>query len=110
MRTASTPRPAPALRRRRVRVAAAVFTGAAALMTVTGCAGLEYSEAVCSNGEYPVLYVGSTGSACVPDKEEPPAGYSRYPEGKVPKKVDDTWDVYWRTHTLDKNGKIIDAE
>ncbi|MFG2639413.1 hypothetical protein ACGFYP_00290 [Streptomyces sp. NPDC048370] len=21
----------------------------------------------------------------------------------------DKWDVYWRTHTLDKDGKIIDA-
>lgn len=36
-------------------------------------------------------------------------GFVRYPKGRVPQQVDDKWDVYWRTHTLDKNGKIIDA-
>ena len=50
-----------------------------------------------------------TGSACVPDAEEPPAGYARYPEGKVPQQVDDKWDVYWDTHTLDKDGNTVAA-
>ncbi|CAM5538541.1 hypothetical protein SVIOM74S_00582 [Streptomyces violarus] len=64
---------------------------------------------ICSSGEYPVLSVGETGSACVSDKKEPPTGFARYPEGKVPQQVDDKWDVYWGTHTLDKDGNIIDA-
>jgi hypothetical protein len=56
-----------------------------------------------------VLSVGATGSACVSDGEEPAAGYARYPRGKVPQEVGDKWDVYWETHTLDENGKIIDV-
>ncbi|MEU8760135.1 hypothetical protein [Streptomyces sp. NPDC048659] len=85
------------------------LAGAAATVVLTGCAGFSYTEKTCSDGEYPVLTVGGTGSACVPDGEQPPAGYVRYPEGKVPQEVDDTWDVYWRTHTVDKDGKIVDA-
>ncbi|ANS65803.1 lipoprotein [Streptomyces lincolnensis] len=53
--------------------------------------------------------MGGTGSACVSDDEKPPKGYTRYPEGKEPEHVDDKWDVYWRTHTVDENGKIIKA-
>ncbi|WP_338673813.1 hypothetical protein V1460_12495 [Streptomyces sp. SCSIO 30461] len=92
-----------------VRLAAAVLTSVAAVVALTGCSGWEYREYVCSRGEYPVLSVGGTGSACVSDGEEPPAGYARYPQGKVPQEVGDTWDTYWDTHTLDKDGKIIDA-
>ncbi|MFF0477702.1 SCO0607 family lipoprotein [Streptomyces sp. NPDC004284] len=91
------------------RLVGAALASAAAIVAVTGCAGLEYKEDVCSSGEYPVLSVGGTGSACVSDKQEPPAGFVRYPEGKVPQQVGDKWDVYWDTHTLDKDGKIIDA-
>lgn len=79
---------------------------ATAAVTLTGCS---IQEATCSDGEYAVLTVGGTGSACVPDDEKPPKGYTRYPEGKEPKHVDDKWDVYWRTHTVDENGKIIEA-
>lgn len=101
-------RPATASRRGRVRAAAAAaLAGAAAAMALTGCS-FAYEEDICSSGEYPVLTVGGTGSACVPDDEQPPKGYTRYPEGKVPKQVDDKWDVYWNTHTLDKDGKVID--
>lgn len=89
-------------------IVAALASGAA-VVALTGCAGFEYEEHVCSSGEYPVLAVGDTGSACVSDKEEPSAGMVRYPEGKVPEKVGDKWDVYWETHTLDKDGNIIDA-
>ncbi|AJF70218.1 lipoprotein [Streptomyces vietnamensis] len=85
------------------------MTGIVATAALTGCAALEYREDVCNSGEYPVLAVGDSGSDCVRDGEEPSAGYARYPEGKVPREVDDTWDVYWRTHTLDKDGNIIDA-
>nr|WP_222109920.1 hypothetical protein [Streptomyces cupreus] len=70
---------------------------------------MEYRENICSSGEYPVLQVNGTGSACVPDDQEPGEGYARYPEGEVPEYVDDKWDVYWRTHTLDENGDIVDA-
>ena len=38
-------------------------------------------DAVCGNDEYPVLAVGSAGSACVPDGEEPP------PEGTVEEQI-----------------------
>ncbi|WP_329331504.1 hypothetical protein OG866_01925 [Streptomyces sp. NBC_00663] len=94
-------------RPQKVRVAA-VLASAAAVLTLTGCAGWEYQENICGGGEYPVLAVGSTGSACVPDDEEPSAGYARYPAGKVPQEVGDKWDVYWETHTLDEDGNIVD--
>ncbi|NEB74807.1 hypothetical protein G3I40_06110 [Streptomyces sp. SID14478] len=93
---------------RRVNPLLAALAGAAAVVALAGCS-LDLRDAICSHGEYPVMTVGGTGSACVPDDEKPPSGYVRYPEGKVPRKVDDKWDVYWRTHTLDKSGAIIDA-
>ncbi|MFE0173282.1 SCO0607 family lipoprotein [Streptomyces sp. NPDC059002] len=91
------------------RAAAAALVGVAAVVALTGCSAFEYREDICSDGEYPVMTVGDTGSACVANGEQPPTGFTRYPEGKVPQQVDDTWDVYWRTHTLDKDGNIIDA-
>ncbi|MFE5730065.1 SCO0607 family lipoprotein [Streptomyces sp. NPDC056528] len=96
--------------RRRVRASAATaLAGAVAALTLTGCSGLSFRDDICSKGEYPVMTVGATGSACVKDGEKVPEGYTRHPEGKVPQKVDDEWDVYWRTHTVDKEGDIIDA-
>ncbi|MFF1542668.1 SCO0607 family lipoprotein [Streptomyces sp. NPDC058291] len=103
----STSRAATAPRPRRIRIAAALAGGAAAVVALTGCSGLEYRENICGNGEYPVLSVGDTGSSCVPDGDEPPAGSVRYPKGKVPTQVDDKWDLYWNTHTLDKDGNIV---
>jgi hypothetical protein len=97
-----------AARSRRARVGAALV-GTVAALALTGCAGLAYEENICADGEYPVLAVGSTGSACVADGEEPPQGMARYPEGKVPEKVDDQWDTYWRTHTLDRDGDIVEV-
>ncbi|MFD3807800.1 SCO0607 family lipoprotein [Streptomyces sp. NPDC058611] len=84
----------------------ALFTAAALAATLAGCS---MKDAVCRGGEYPVMTVGDTGSACVTNGKPPPEGYARYPEGKVPKHVDDTWDVYWRTHTLDSEGNTVDA-
>jgi hypothetical protein len=81
------------------------LAGAAAVL-LSGCS---LQEASCAGGEYPVLSVGSTGSACVPDGEEPPEGYVRYPEGKVPEYVGDKWDTYWSTHTIDEKGNIVEA-
>ncbi|WP_328873085.1 hypothetical protein OHT76_24940 [Streptomyces sp. NBC_00287] len=85
------------------------LAGATAALALTGCSGWEYQEDICAGGEYPVLQVSGTGSACEKSGDEPSQGYTRYPEGKVPKQVDDKWDVYWRTHTVDKKGNIIDA-
>ncbi|MET9256384.1 hypothetical protein [Streptomyces sp. NPDC003717] len=85
---------------------ALALAGAVAAALLSGCS---IEEASCSDGEYPVLSVGGTGSACVPDGEQPPKGYTRYPEGKVPRHVDDKWDVYWRTHTVDEHGQIIEV-
>ncbi|HWU09378.1 MAG TPA: hypothetical protein VN520_23865 [Streptomyces sp.] len=73
---------------------------------LTGACSMQ--DAVCGGGEYPVLAVGSAGSACAPDGEEPPEGYARYPEGKVPEHVDDKWYTYWNTRTLDENGRTIE--
>ncbi|WP_420918748.1 SCO0607 family lipoprotein [Streptomyces coelicoflavus] len=85
-------------------VGALVLAGAAAAAVLTGCS---MEEAVCGGGEYPVLSVGGTGTACAPNGEEPPEGYTRYPEGKVPEHVGDEWDTYWQTHTVDENGKVV---
>ncbi|NJP31940.1 SCO0607 family lipoprotein [Micromonospora thermarum] len=75
--------------------------GLATLSLVGGCA---FREAVCGSDHYPVKAVNSTGSTCVKKGEQPPQGYVRYPDGKVPKYVDDEWDRYWREHRLDENG------
>ncbi|MFF7156023.1 SCO0607 family lipoprotein [Streptomyces sp. NPDC008139] len=66
-------------------------------------------DAMCSGGEYPVASVGppAGGGACVSDKEEPPKGFVRYPKGKVPRHVDDTWDKYWQEHSLDVDGNEV---
>lgn len=83
---------------------ALVLASAAAAFSLTGCS---IQEASCSDGEYPAMAVGDTGDDCFPNGEEPPKGYTRYPEGKVPKYVGDKWDTYWQSHTVDGNGKII---
>lgn len=107
-RTRTISRPASgATGRRGVRVAAATALSAvAAAVALTGCS---FQGDICSEGEYPVMTVGNTGSACAKDGEEPPKGYVRYPEGKVPQKVDDKWDVYWRTHAVDEDGNIVEV-
>ncbi|MCA1224109.1 SCO0607 family lipoprotein [Streptomyces sp. 8L] len=86
-------------------VSGLLLAAASTAFALWGCA----NDAICGGGEYPVLNVGSTGSACVSDGHEPPRGYTRYPEGKVPRHVDDRWDVYWRSHTVDSGGKIVKA-
>ncbi|GLW50977.1 lipoprotein [Streptomyces sp. NBRC 14336] len=93
-------------RSRRIQTLAAALAAAAAL-TLTGCSGLDFRDSICSDGYYPVQTVNGTGSDCLEDGEEPGEGYFRHPEGKVPEHVDDKWDVYWRTHSLDENGKIV---
>ncbi|MEU0341142.1 hypothetical protein ABZ092_19865 [Streptomyces bobili] len=44
-----------------------------------------------------------------PRRERRPPGYARHPGGKVAEHVGDEWDTYWRTHTLDEHGRIVDA-
>jgi hypothetical protein len=71
----------------------------------TGCS---IREAICSSGEYPVAAVNSlTGRACVPDGEQPPSGYVRFPKGKEPQHVGDEWDKYWDEHKLDERGAEV---
>ncbi|MFD4632389.1 SCO0607 family lipoprotein [Streptomyces sp. NPDC058284] len=89
---------------RPARAAVGLALAGVAAAVLTGCST---EDATCGGGEYPVLRVGSSGSACQPDGEEPPKGYARYPEGKVPEHVGDKWDKYWNDHTLDKDGNII---
>jgi hypothetical protein len=74
-------------------------------LALGGCSTREH---ICSDGQYPVKAVGNkTGRTCVADGKDPPAGYVRYPAGKVPTYVDDKWDKYWRTVVVDENGNVV---
>ncbi|MFI1398162.1 SCO0607 family lipoprotein [Streptomyces sp. NPDC020681] len=90
-------------------IAAAV--SATAVLALAGCSlsDFGYEEGICMENEYPTLAVGAIGGDCVTKGEEPPKGYVRYPEGKEPQKVDDKWDKYWDTHTVDKEGRIVEV-
>ncbi|HZG07333.1 MAG TPA: hypothetical protein VE546_27850 [Streptomyces sp.] len=84
------------------------FLAAAAVLAAFLTGGCAYRESICGSGEYPVKAVGNkTGAACVPDGQEPPEGYVRYPEGKVPRHVGDTWDEYWSTVVVNDDGEIV---
>lgn len=99
--------PSPGRRRALARPLVALAAASlAADLLVIGCSTV---ESVCSGDEYPVLAVNNTGSACVPDNEQPPQGYTRYPEGKEPQHVGDKWDTFWQTHTVDEKGTVIEA-
>ena len=70
--------------------------------------GCSFRERICGSGQYPVKAVGNaTGRTCVPERQDPPAGYVRYPTGKVPEHVDDEWDRYWRDKVVDADGDIV---
>jgi hypothetical protein len=86
-----------------VRRAVLLTVALTASLLSTGCA----DQAICRNGEYPVTAVGSTGRACVPGDQEPPAGYVRFPAGQEPKRTGDKWDEYWTTHMIDKSGAAV---
>jgi hypothetical protein len=89
------------------RVARAVALMIAVPLVMAGCS---FRDRICAEGMYPVVQVGSnTGRTCVRDGQEPPAGYVRFPDGKVPEHVDDEWDQYWRDHVIDQNGVITPA-
>jgi hypothetical protein len=74
-----------------------------ATLLTSGC----MEDAICGSEDYPVKAVGTTGSACVPEGQEPPAGYVRYPEGKVPQRVGDKWDEYWSKVVVDERGNVV---
>ena len=79
--------------------------GATMALLVGGCST---QDRICGSGEYPVKAVGSAnGGACQPNGQQPPAGYVRYPAGKVPERVGDKWDTYWDTVVVDSNGTIV---
>ncbi|MFE9776274.1 SCO0607 family lipoprotein [Streptomyces sp. NPDC005931] len=101
-------RPTNVLRPGRFQAVGSALAGTAAVVALTGCSALKYQEDVCSRGKYPVLQVNGPGGDCVANGDELPAGYTRYPEGKVPQQVNDKWDVYWLTRTLDQDGNVID--
>ncbi|MFI0938564.1 SCO0607 family lipoprotein [Streptomyces sp. NPDC021020] len=90
-----------------VRTLALLLAGSAVAALTAACS-VDLRDAICGSDEYPVAAVGSAGGgSCVPDKEQPPKGSVRYPEGKVPQHVDDKWDKYWQDHALDANGRLI---
>lgn len=80
----------------------------AAMAAALLAGGCTFQDAICGGDEYPVKLIGSTtGSDCVPEGEEPPAGYVRYPAGKVPQHVDDEWDKYWSDRAIDAQGNEV---
>jgi hypothetical protein len=89
--------------RRGIALAAACLLAA---LLVTACT---FQDAICGSDEYPVLQVGGTGRQCVAGDAEPPAGWTRFPADQEPKHVDDEWDVYWRTHTIDRSGNVVES-
>ncbi|MGX1268431.1 SCO0607 family lipoprotein [Streptomyces phaeoluteigriseus] len=92
MRTTRRVRHPSATRRGTARSAWAFVSVGLVAAVLTGCS-FHIEEGICGGGRYPVLAVGSTGSDCVPNGEEPSARYARYPEGKVPGNVGDEWDT-----------------
>ncbi|MEU7908080.1 SCO0607 family lipoprotein [Actinoplanes sp. NPDC049118] len=93
----------------RTRKLTITLLGTTALAATLLAAGCSWNEAICRGDEYPVAAVGSTGRDCVPEDQEPPAGYVRFPDGKVPKHVGDEWDEYWKTHVIDETGAIVEV-
>jgi hypothetical protein len=78
------------------------------VLVAASTAGCSFADRICGGDEYPVKAVGNTtGAACVPEGEEPPDGYVKYPEGKVPERVGDKWDEYWSKVVVDENGAIV---
>jgi hypothetical protein len=87
----------------RVKASLAV-AGLAGLFLMTGCA----SDAICASTAYPVAAVRDAGGQdCVDDDQQPPAGFVKYPAGKVPAHVGDQWDKYWADHLLNENGREV---
>ncbi|MFG3495972.1 SCO0607 family lipoprotein [Streptomyces sp. NPDC047928] len=82
------------------------LAGAATALLLTGCS---IQDRMCGSDSYPVKAVRDTGGDCVANGQEPPEGWVRYPEGKVPEYVGDKWDVYWGDKLLDEKGRLIET-
>jgi hypothetical protein len=91
-------------RRTAAGLAGAVLTASGFL--AAGCG----PDAICASGEYPVIQVGGTGRTCVADGQPPPSGFARFPAGQEPRHVDDKWDTYWRTHTVNPSGAVVSLD
>jgi hypothetical protein len=92
-------------RRERLRAVIVIGLGFGLAVAASGCSIRDH---ICGSDEYPVKAVGNkTGRTCVPEDSEPPAGYVRYPQGKVPQYVDDEWDKYWQTVVVDSTGNVV---
>ena len=85
------------------RAALLVLAVAAGALSTSGCG----ADAICGSDSYPVIQVGGPGSACQVEGSDPRPGYARYPAGKEPRHVDDPWDVFWRSHTVNRAGDIV---
>lgn len=79
---------APSTRRISPRLRRAAWWGAIgviAAQSLTGCAGFQIHERICSAGSEPLWYFAEpTGSVCLADGERAPDGAARFPRGKVP--------------------------
>jgi hypothetical protein len=89
---------------RRTRTGTTLAAALTATLLTAGCG----QDAICGSDSYPVKAVGTTtGQDCVPEGQEPPAGYVRYPDGKVPQRVGDKWDEYWSKVVVDDKGAVV---
>jgi hypothetical protein len=87
------------------RIAAMTLAVIATTLLAAGCG----SDAICGSDDYPVIQINGPGSACQSKGTDPSPGFARYPSGKEPKHVDDEWDVFWRNHTVNQAGDIVDS-
>ena len=57
--------------------------------SMVGCG--TFKERVCESGEYAVRAIEApeTGRTCVPNGQEPPPGYERFPPGQTPTYLED---------------------
>lgn len=58
-------------------------------LLAAGCG--ELRERVCERGQYAARAIAApeTGRVCVPDGQEPPLGYERFPPGQTPTYLED---------------------
>jgi len=64
------------------------------MRAVTALPSCSYREKMCAQDEY-VVYATEypdSGRNCVQNGEEPPQGYQRYPEGRVPHLVEEDYN------------------
>ena len=63
------------------------------LIDAIGMVGCTWQEGICSEGEYPVYALtNKNGGMCVRNGDPVPNGFAAYPDGRVPKSVNDKYD------------------